>query len=323
MKAIRIEKFGDVKNLRPVDLPEPVPGADEVIVRVRAAAINPSDVKNAEGKMPNTILPRVPGRDFAGTIAAGPVSYIGMDVWGTGGDIGFTRDGTHAERIAIPVEAVIPKPSNLSFEEAAAAGLPFLTAHEGVVQRAKLSAGETLLVTGAQGAVGSAAMQLAAALGCRIISVGRRPVDEATAGMAGFLGHVNTSEEDLVEAVRRITDGKGVDVVFDAVGGPIFEPALQTLSMEGRYAVITSAGERRVSFDLLDFYHHRLTLLGVDSMALGVIQSSKRLKEMSPLFESGRLHPSPVARRGTLAQAAELYEQVGLGKAGKCVFVFD
>src|SRR5579863_2560724 len=99
MRALRFHQFGDLGELKLEEVPEAAVGPDEVRVRIGAASINPSDVRNVEGKMEGTTLPRVPGRDFAGTVVDGPHELLGTAIWGTGGDIGFTRDGSHAESI--------------------------------------------------------------------------------------------------------------------------------------------------------------------------------------------------------------------------------
>src|SRR5947209_9821043 len=102
MRAIRFETFGDPMVLKLANVAAPAGGERTALVRVVAASINPSDVKNVAGAMEQTTLPRIPGRDFAGVVEAGPADWIGAEVWGTGGDVGFTRDGTHAEVIAVP-----------------------------------------------------------------------------------------------------------------------------------------------------------------------------------------------------------------------------
>jgi NADPH2:quinone reductase len=323
MKALRFSAFGDLSNLKVEELPTPTLSGNDVLVKICAASINPSDVKNVQGKMEGTTLPRVPGRDFAGVVVEGPPSLRGMEVWGTGGDVGFTRDGSHAEFIAIPTDAAIAKPANLTFEEAACAGLNFVTAYEGLVIRAKIKPGETLLVTGAQGGVGSAVLQLGQAFGAKLISVDRKPLDPAAAAGMQLLGHIDTTHEDVAEAARRLTNGKGVDVAFDCVGGAMFEPVLSTLGQLGRQVTITSVGQRRVTFDLLDFYHRRITLLGVDSRALSVSDCAKLLQSMTPHFEERRLRPATISRRGSLADAQQLYSYVDKGGTGKAVFIFE
>jgi NADPH2:quinone reductase len=323
MKALRFHEFGDISKLKLEDVPDPAPGKGEVKVRVRAASINPSDVKNVQGKMLGTTLPRTPGRDFAGVVVEGPAELLGREVWGTGGDVGFTRDGSHAEFMTIPAAAAAAKPANLSFEEAACAGLNFVTAYQGLIRRAKLEPGEIVLVTGAGGGVGTAALALAQAFGAKLIAVDRSPFAEARYEHVHLLGYVDISKEPLADAVRKITGGRGVDVAFDCVGGALFEPVLSTLGQNGRQTCITSVGERRVSFDLLDFYHRRLTLLGVDSRPLTVEDCARLLHEMAPLFTSGELKPAKITRRGSLREAEDLYAAVDKGVGWKVVFAFD
>ena len=161
MRALRFRAFGGFEQLRVEELPEPHPNMGEVVVRVRAASLNPSDAKNVLGRMEGTTLPRTPGRDFAGVVVHGPAELLGQDVWGTGGDVGFTRDGTHADFIVVPADAVRPKPKNLSFEEAATVGVTFVAAWIGLVETAHVQAGEWVLATGAAGSVGSAVTQIA------------------------------------------------------------------------------------------------------------------------------------------------------------------
>ena len=321
MRALRIHEFGDLSKLRVEEIAEAVPGKDEVKVRLRAAAVNPSDVRNVEGKMEGTTLPRTPGRDFAGVVVEGPSRLAGLEVWGTGGDVGFTRDGSHAEFIVIPAEAAVRKPAALTFEEAACVGVNFVTAYEGLVTRAKVQAGETVLVSGARGGVGSAVLRLGQAMGAKMIAADRTAADVSESGIAGLLGRVCTDDKRWTDAVRDLTAGKGVDIAFDCVGGELFEAMISTLARDGRQIAITSVGSRRVSFDLVDFYHGRLALLGVDSRALTVSDCAGLLDSLRPLFEAGKLHPAAIAKRGSLDDAAALYAHAGKGGRGKAVFV--
>jgi NADPH:quinone reductase len=139
MKALRFEKTGSLDELKIEEVPRPEPVPGNVLVEVRAAALNPSDAKNVMGRMHQTIVPRTPGRDFAGIIAVGTKAYpTGTEVFGTGGTLGFTSDGSHAEFVEVPVEAIQPKPQALSFQQAATVGIPYLTAWRGVVEVASL-----------------------------------------------------------------------------------------------------------------------------------------------------------------------------------------
>jgi NADPH2:quinone reductase len=237
--------------------------------------------------------------------------------------VGFTRDGSHAELIVVPVEALTPKPHNLSFEQAACVGVNFVTAHLGLVTRAKLQPEETLLVTGARGGVGSAVLQLGQSLNARLIAADRMPFEAGAFERLDLVSYVDTSRNPLGDAVRQITNGSGVDVVFDCVGGELFEPALSSLRQLGRQVVITSVGTRRVGFDLMNFFRRRLSLFGVDSRALTVTESSRLLAAIAPEFESGRLQPSPISKRGTLAEVSELYAFVDSGGGGKAILCSD
>src|SRR5215471_9799028 len=113
MLALRFDKTGSLDALRISDIPKPAPGPDEVLVEVTAAAVNPSDIKNVLGGMHETTVPRTPGRDFAGTVVAGPPQLVGQSVFGSGGDLGFRRDGSHAEFVAVPEVSAVRKPGNL------------------------------------------------------------------------------------------------------------------------------------------------------------------------------------------------------------------
>jgi NADPH:quinone reductase len=139
MHAIRFKPFGDPSVLELAEVAAPAITEATALVRVMAASVNPSDVKNVAGAMKQTILPRIPGRDFAGVVEAGPPEWIGAQVWGTG-NTGFTRDGTHAEMIAVPVASLRRKPDNLSFDQAASVGVNYMAAWCGL-EAAGLSAG--------------------------------------------------------------------------------------------------------------------------------------------------------------------------------------
>src|SRR6266436_6511168 len=127
MRVLKFEKAGFLDELSIRELPIPTPIAGEVLVQVKAAAVNPSDVKNVLGKMHKTTLPRIPGRDFAGVVVGGSDELSGQSVFGSGGNLGFGRDGSHAEFVAVPASAVLPMPRNLSFEQAAGIGVAYVT----------------------------------------------------------------------------------------------------------------------------------------------------------------------------------------------------
>jgi NADPH2:quinone reductase len=324
MRALRFHRFGDLSELRVEELPDPHAQPREVVVQVRAASLNPSDVKNVQGKMEGTTLPRVPGRDFAGIVIEGPDGLQGREVYGAGGDIGFARDGSHAEMLMLPASGVRPKPKNLTFEQAAAVGVNFITAYLGLIAAARVSVGETVLVTGARGGVGSAVVQLAAWKEAPVFALERSPSPSPAPGVTReFTGSTDADYARIVAEVAEATRGRGVNVVFDTVGGPLFEPCLHMLGQLGRQANITSTGLRRVSFDLIDFYHKRLSLFGVDSRAYDTVASAFILEQLTPLFESGSLVPPSIQHRFTLDELPAAYRGVDQGTLhGKAVLVF-
>jgi NADPH2:quinone reductase len=324
LRALRFHLLGDLSALQVEDLLTPHLAAGEVLVKIKAASLNPSDVKNVQGKMEGTTLPRTPGRDFAGIVVDGPAQLVGQEVWGAGGDIGFTRDGAHAEFIAVPVDSVRPKPRKLSFEEAAAVGVNFVTAFLGLVQRARVQSGEVVLVTGARGGVGSAVTQLAAWKGARVLALDRQATPHPARGVwRQYFGSTDADYARIVGEVAEATQGKGVDVVFDTVGGPLFEPCLRTLGQLGRQVNITSTGTRKVTFDLVDFYHRRISLFGIDSRSLDTVASAAILEQLAPAFENGSLVAPSVRHRVTIGGIVAAYRGVDEGTLrGKAVLVF-
>jgi NADPH:quinone reductase-like Zn-dependent oxidoreductase len=288
MKALRFAEFGPPSVLRIEEVAIPEPGEGEALVRVQAAAINPSDIADVLGRFEKTTLPRTPGRDFAGVVVKGK-RHEGEEVWGSSPNLGIVRDGSHAEYVVVPVEALSRKPKGLSMAQAAAIGVPFLTAWTSVVSAAQLQRGETILIVGAAGAVGQAAAQIAKWKQARVIGA-----DITSDPIPGTESAVNTKTEDLRERVLELTARRGVDVVFDTVGGAMFEPALRSLASGGRQVVISSAGEPRVSFNLMDFYHNASRLIGVDSYGLTAQQAGEIAGTLRPGFETGVLKPSPI-----------------------------
>lgn len=316
MKALRFSKFGPPSVLAIEEVSRPEPRAGEALVQVKAAAINPSDVKNVAGLFPATTLPRTPGRDFSGIVVAG-TTYQGQEVWSSGPGLGITHDGAQAEYVTIPEEALSLKPRTLSLEQATAIGVPFITAWVALVRAAELQAGETILIIGAAGAVGQAATQIANWRKARVFGAAR-----SSDPVPGTAAVINTTTDDLRDRVFELTNGKGVDAVLDTVGGAMFESALRCLRIGGRQVAIASTGDRRVSFDLIDFYHNLSRLIGVDSMKFTPRDVAAIADELRPGFEAGVLKPPPL-QLVPLENAIEAYERIAGGQAkAKQVLVF-
>ncbi|HLY04793.1 MAG TPA: zinc-binding alcohol dehydrogenase family protein [Rhizomicrobium sp.] len=311
MKALRFSQYGPPSVLSLEERETPQPGRGESLVRVVAAAINPSDVKNVAGAFKSS-LPRTPGRDYAGIVVGG--ENKGREVWGSGPAFGVERDGSHAQFVVVPADWLADKPGRLSMEQAGSIGVPFLVAWKGLIDAARIQRGETVLVTGAGGAVGRAVIQIAHWNGARVIGVDRteRPSEADVS--------INTQVHDVVDECKKATGGKGADVAYDAVGGPLFETCLKSLALRGRQIAITSVGDRRVSFDLPDFYHHELRLIGVDSMKFTGAEIAAMLDALKPGFDSGALKPFEV-QAWALDRAIDAYEAVSKGGSRKHVLV--
>jgi NADPH:quinone reductase-like Zn-dependent oxidoreductase len=322
MRALRFDRFGDPDVLHVADVADLVARDGQAVIAVQSASVNPSDVKNVAGAFPATVPPRVPGRDFAGIVVDGPAEWIGVEVWGTGGDVGFTRDGSHAELLGVPVEALARMPEALSFAEAATVGVNFVVGWLGAVEAAQLDKDETIAVVGVSGGVGGAVAQIARARGARVIGIDRTPPrDDAPA--ATILEEFVTSNgdaQDIADQIRKVTGGRGAEVVYDAVGGVTTAAALAALAPRGRLVVISAVGTRVVEIDLIDFYRNESRLLGANSSNVGVVESGSRLTEMAPYFESGAFRPLPISRTYGLDESQDAYRAVTSGgPAGRIV----
>jgi NADPH:quinone reductase-like Zn-dependent oxidoreductase len=286
-------KAGDPASIAPVIERRAVSrAANEVLIEVKAAAVNPSDVKAATGLMPYAVFPRTPGRDYAGIVIDGPAEAIGREVFGSSGDLGIRRDGTHATHLVVETDAIVEKPKNLSWEEAAGIGVPFVTAMEGFRRAGPPKKDETVLVMGVNGKVGQAAVQIATWNGARVIGVVRKAEP--------YEGHANSevevidaSKTDVAARLRELTDGKGADIVFNTVGDPYFQAAHKSLALRGRQILI-AAIDRIVQFNILEFYRGQHTYVGIDTLGLSSIATGAVLRELGPGFASGHLKPFPI-----------------------------
>ena len=265
---------------------------NQVLIEVKAAAVNPSDVKAATGLMAYAVFPRTPGRDYAGVVIDGPPGTIGREVFGSSGDLGIRRDGTHATHLAVEADAVVEKPKNLSWEEAAGIGVPFVTAIEGFHRAGLPKRHDTVLVMGVNGKVGQAAVQIASWRGARVIGVVRK--NEPYEGHSNSpVEVIDASAMDVATRVRELTDGKGADIVFNTVGDPYFQAAHKSLAVRGRQILI-AAIKPVVQFNILEFYRGQHTYVGIDTLGLSSTATGAALRELGLGFVGGHLKPFPI-----------------------------
>jgi NADPH:quinone reductase-like Zn-dependent oxidoreductase len=294
------------------------PGPGQVVIEVHASGVNPSDGKAILGAMPHAVWPRTPGRDYAGIVVDGPAGWTGKYVWGSGGELGIRRDGSHATHLLLDAAHVREKPAALSLAEAGSIGVPFITAYEGLREAGPVQASDVVLVLGANGKVGQAAVQLAAAAGARVFGVARNGA--AFAGTACAPVTMLAAEDDWVAALRQATDGHGADIVYNTMGSPYFTNGCHAMAIGARQIFISTL-DRAVPFDIFAFYRGRHRFVGIDTLSLSSGDCARVLDALHPGFESGQLKPFPVRPGNTykLADAAQAYQAVLGGIAERVV----
>ena len=297
------------------------PSEGDVTIEIRAAGINPSDATAMLGIMPSAVFPRTPGRDYAGVVVQGPSQLVGTEAWGSGGDVGISRNGSHAEWLKLPAAAIRAKPRKLSMLEAGTVGVPFVTAYEGLRRSGFPARGDVVAVFGASGKVGQAAVQLASRNGATVFAVDRRA--DAPRGFAsGPVRYVDGGSGKASEVIRAETGGKGASIVFNTVGSPWFAEANASMAKRATQVFISTV-EKSVPFDIFAFYRGIHTYVGVDSLALSAVDCAAIFEALTPGFEDGSLKPFPVKPDSTfpLEEAAAAYRKVLGGSAERLAFV--
>jgi NADPH:quinone reductase-like Zn-dependent oxidoreductase len=311
VKAVRFHEYGGVDKLLVEELPEPSPGAGEVKVKVGACALNHLDVDLREGisRFPLQ-LPLTPGLELAGEIVeVGPgvsdrwsagdrvAPYLmgtdphdvftrtGRENLAPSSFIGATLPGGYAEYAVIPERHLVRTPDGMSDVDAAAFQIAFATAYHMLFTRARLQAGETVLVNSVGSGVGSAAVQLAKHAGAFII--GNASTDEKLERARGFGMHegINHATQDVAEEVRRITNGRGVDLVFEHVGGKLFQAGLDSLVRDGRLVTCGAHSGEVVPLDIIPFFRNQTTVIG------SFVYTSAEYEACLRLWQQGVLQP--------------------------------
>ncbi len=288
MKAVVFERFGGPEVLEARELPEPAIRADEALIEVKACGINHLDLWVRAGlRGLDVAMPHILGNDVVGVVAAVgdavrhvkpgdrvlvcptlscgtcPACHAGDDHLCRDYDVlGRRRNGGYAERVAVPGVNCLPYPDNLGWEHAAAVPLVFLTAWHMLVGRAALRPGEDVLIVGASSGVGSAAVQIARLLGARVIATAGSAAKLERARALGAHDVIDHGREDVAAQVRALTGKKGVEVVFEHVGGAVFERAVAALARNGRLVTCGATAGGQVTLDLNLLFGRHLALLG-------------------------------------------------------------
>ena len=323
MKAVRIHEYGGPEVLVYEDVETPSPGPGQVLVSVRAAAVNPIDVAVRSNSFPT---PRQPPKTI-GSDGAGVVEAVGADVTGvTAGDevfftgLGVGSEGSYAEHALIAAVQAVRKPAGISFEEAAALGLAFSTAWYGLVRRAALAAGETVLVQGAAGGVGSAAVQLAHARGARVLATVGSAADAVRVGPLGADETIDRTVVDVATEVKRLTDGQGVDVILELVVSANLAADLGMIARGGRIVGIGGGPQPTVTIPTGQAIAVDASLLFASSSNAGRAGTAEVLTEVARLVEQGTVRPV-VGRVYPLSQARAAHELLAGRHFGKIVLV--
>lgn len=295
MKAVVIARAGGPEVLELRDTPMPEPAAGEILVRVRAAGINRADLLQRVGQYPAPpgSPANIPGLEYAGEVAA---LGTGAAAWKVGDRVmGLVPGGAYAEFVSTHEALAVRVPASWSFEEAAAVPEAFMTAHDALVRQMLLQPGERVLIHAVGSGVGTAALQLARAIHARTFGTSRTALKLERARALGLEVAIDSSREDFVEVVKRETEGAGVDVVLDLVGGPTLAGNLQALVRGGRMIVVGLTGGRSATIDLGAVLSKRLTIVGTVLRARPlqekVAVTAAFAREVLPLLEAGMVLP--------------------------------
>lgn len=321
MKAVLLTELGAAEDVRLTEVPRPMPGANEVIVRLRAAALNHRDIFIRQGLYPGIKLPVILGSDGAGEVTElGPgvdSSWIGASVvvdpcldWGPNPKVhshkfrilGMPENGTHAEFVKVPVGNLAKKPSGLSFEEAAALPLAGMTAYRAVVTRAGVESGEKVLVTGIGGGVAALALQIARSRGAHVFVTSGSDEKIARAIELGAEGGVNYRSSDWGKEIVALTGG-GPDVVIDSIGGDTFNKALEILKLGGRLATYGATTGAASKVEVRRIFWKQLSLFG------STMGTKADFLAMLELYDSGGLHPI-IDQVFALEEASKAYQRM-------------
>lgn len=291
MKAVLCESFGPAENLSLQDVSPPELESGQVIVDIHSCALNFPDVLMVEGKYQSLPpFPFTPGGEFAGV-----VTQVADDVskWQVGDEVfASCGHGAMAEQIAVSAEALRAKPGNMSFATASGISTTYGTSYYALKQRANLQPGETLLVLGAAGGVGLAAVELGKAMGARVIAAASSAEKLAVAQQAGADELIDYSDGELKEKVKALTGGKGADVIYDPVGGPLFDQCMRCINWEGRILIVGFVGGDipRVPTNLVLL--KSCQVVGVFYGAFSgrfPVENEQNFAELLQMFEAGKL----------------------------------
>ncbi|HEY9288321.1 MAG TPA: zinc-binding dehydrogenase [Candidatus Dormibacteraeota bacterium] len=327
MRAVRFHAYGPASRLRVDQVPDPVSGPSDVLIRVRAAAVNhwDLDMRSGTSRLPLT-LPHQPGIELAGEIAAVGSDTSGFEVgtrvlprfqwvcgkcaWCAAGEenhcnrlrvLGATEPGSYAEYVAVPAVEVIRLPDSVSFDEAAALQATFAPVWHALTGRIQLRKGMTILVNAAGSGAGNAAIQIARHLGARVFASAGSDDKLERARQQGVEATINYEKDDIAGRVRAMTSGVGVDVVFDCVGGAVFTASLSALAWNGQLVTVGAHAGEQVTLDLIPLFRNQWSIIGSAN------NNRRDTDSVLQLLAEGAIRPV-IDRRYGLEEAAAAHE---------------
>ena len=321
MRALLCKEWGPPEALTVENLPDPVAGPGEVVIEVRSAGVNFPDVLVVQNKYQyKPQLPFSPGNDMAGIVAAIGEGVTGIRV----GDrvIASYLHGAFATHAVVPAAAVMPMPQGLDFDIAAGFLMTYGTSYHALVDRAQLLAGETLLVLGAAGGVGLAAVEIGHALGARVIACASSDDKLAACRQSGADVLINYTQPDFREQIKQATDGRGADVIYDAVGGDFSEAAFRSIAWKGRHLIVGFASGTIPRIPMNLPLLKNASIVGVFWGEFKVREreaNAKNFEQVVAWIREGRIKPY-ISRRYGLEDAAQALTDMGSRKViGKVV----
>lgn len=287
VRAVIVTEPGGPDQLQIVDRPTPTPTSGEVLVKVRSTSVNGADLLQRRGGYP----PPAGASDVLGLEAAGEIVELGdgVSTWHVGDRVcGLLPAGGYAEYALLPEQLLLPLPAELSWTQAGGLAEVYSTAYDNMITRARLRAGETVLIHGVASGVGTAATQLAVRLGARVLGTASTDDKRRAAEHLGADATIDYTEEDFVERVADLTDGRGVDVIVDVVGGPYLQRNLDSLALEGRLVVVSVIGGADAELSLRQLMARRLTItastLRARSVAAKALVAAAMRRDVLPGF---------------------------------------
>jgi NADPH2:quinone reductase len=321
MKAWLLDELKGIGTLRLAEVADSVPKSGEVVLQLHYAALNPADRYLAEGQYPaKPTFPHILGRDGVGTVTAVGPGVNGVKAGDVRallrGDVGVNRAGTFAEKVAVPVDNLIPVPEGWNETEAAGASLVYLTAYQALTMWGELPRGAVVLVTGASGGVGVASVQLAAAMGCTVVAQSRSAEKAEALQKLGAKITVDPGDREWRQKTKAALAPRKVDLAVDSIGGALLPEVIETLGDQGRVSLVGRLAGPVPSFNTATLFFRRIRIGGVAVGACTAAESQARWKEVLALLHRAGARPV-VDKIFPFEQVPQAFERLARGPLGK------